>query len=130
MENIRSKEGYNYGDAARKLILYIPAGQKGKAPKAAAGSANDPVVFATNTKNRDNGKICRYCKEVKGWVGKAGMLHKREKNKKQRKLKPNMKMGKLKMNIPLLSKSENLRMNKDGNMIPAHQHIPPSENIA
>jgi hypothetical protein len=55
---------------------------------------------------------------------------KREKKKKQRKLKPNMKMGKLKMNIPLLLKSKNLRMNKDGNMIPAHQHIPPSENIA
>jgi hypothetical protein len=55
---------------------------------------------------------------------------KREKKKMQRKLKPNMKMGKLKMNILLLSKSEDSRMNNDGNMIPAHQHIPPSENIA
>jgi hypothetical protein len=70
VENIRSKEGYNYGDA-RKIILYIPVRQKGKAPKVAAGSANYSVVLAKNTKNRDNGKICRYCKEVKGYVGKG-----------------------------------------------------------
>jgi hypothetical protein len=71
VENIRSKEGYNYGDPARKLILYIPVRQKGNALTAVAGSANDPVILATNTKNLDNGNLCRYCKEVKGWVGKG-----------------------------------------------------------
>jgi hypothetical protein len=109
VENIRSKEGYHYGDVARKLILYIPARQKGKASKAVAGSANNPIVLATNTKNRDNGKTCRYCKEKDGLEKAMKNLNasqKREKQKKQRRLKPNMKMGKLKMNILQLSKSE------------------------
>jgi hypothetical protein len=66
VENIRSKEGYNYGDVAQKLMLYIPARQKGRAPKAVAGSTNNPIILAINTKNCDNGKTCRYCKEVKG----------------------------------------------------------------
>jgi hypothetical protein len=59
VENIRSKEGYNYGDVARNLMLYIPARQTGRASKAVAGSANNPIILATNTKNRDNGKTER-----------------------------------------------------------------------
>jgi hypothetical protein len=59
VENIRSKEGYNYGDVARKLMLYISARQTGRASKAVAGSANNPIILATNTKNRDNRKTER-----------------------------------------------------------------------
>jgi hypothetical protein len=48
---------------------------------------------------------------------------KRKQTKKEKILKLNMKIGKLKMNIFKLSKLGNSRMNNGGNIIPAHLFV-------
>jgi len=85
VENIRSKEGYEYDDVARKLKEYVPARQKGS--RSRKEETENPVIL--KVEKIDNGKRCQYC-IGRGWKGlnhteEECYTKKREKAKKKAK---------------------------------------------
>jgi len=68
VENLRTKEGYSYGDISRQVRLYVPARQNGAKKK--YGTKEESVVLKTDRKKKvDTNKTCQYCIGVKGWKG-------------------------------------------------------------
>lgn len=66
VENLRAKEGYNYGDVSRQIKLYVP-GRLRQGARKNEGSQENPVVLKAE-KKKDNGKRRQYC-IGKGWKG-------------------------------------------------------------
>lgn len=62
VQNLRTKEGYSYGDISQQVHLYIPGRQKGGKKK--EGTKEDLVVLKAQV---DTSKKCKYCIDVKGW---------------------------------------------------------------
>jgi len=65
VENLRTKEGYTYGDISRQVRLYVPGRQKNGRKK--EGTKEDLVVLKTD--KIDTSKKCKYCIDVKDWKG-------------------------------------------------------------
>jgi len=103
IENIRSKEGYEYDDVARKLKEYVPlvARQKGSRSRKEETLAENPVIL--KVKKVDIGKRYQYCID-KGW---KGLNHTKEEcdTKKREKARKKAKKAK-KVNTSDESNSE------------------------
>jgi hypothetical protein len=57
VENLCTKEKYNYGDIVRSLKLYVPGQQKnkkdGKMTKSEPGTSDNPIVLKTDIRRKD-----------------------------------------------------------------------------
>jgi len=94
VENLRTKEGYSYGDISRQVRLYVPARQKGARKK--EGTKDEPVVLKTDGKTLDKSKQCTYCQTVKGWKGIGHTKDECQTYKKEKKDKDKAKAKKAK----------------------------------
>ena len=110
VENIRSKDSYEYIDVVQKLKDYIPMCQKGRKSK---GTQEDPVVLRTEV--TDNGKRCGHCIS-KGWKGlnhteDECRTKKREQKKKETKATETIGSGDTEF-VKMISTTANIKDNR------------------